>query len=215
MKRWIVMIMLVTLSTVSAYAQGVSEEPYDDPLDILAVRQFLGDGSFGQRHPDAPVELEQFGRLAGIWITEQELRQMDGSWVTETPGLWVWKYGIDGFAVQDLWYQNEANLPRYMGNLGRDYLLTAMRVFDVRQGKWQVYWLANGGGKSPGEDFGTFTASLEEERLVMSGPPSDFGLQRVIFSDFTEDSFQWQSEFSRDKGETWTAVMRVRAKRHH
>ena len=49
------------------------------------------------------------------------------------PALWVWKYSLGGFAVQDLWYQPEDGLPVYLADLGHDYALTALRVYDARE----------------------------------------------------------------------------------
>jgi hypothetical protein len=43
-------------------------------------------------------------------------------------------------------------------------------------------------------------------------PPNAFGL-RVVFSDFTDDTFRWKSDYSRDEGKTWITVMRMRATR--
>ena len=47
--------------------------------------------------------------------------------------------------------------------------------------------------------------------MVMNSK-SEFGLQRVTFSDISETGFTWSSEYSRD-GEQWMEVMRVEAKR--
>ena len=54
---------------------------------------------------------------------------------------------------------------------------------------------------------------LENDRIIMKSPADGMGQQRVVFSDFTPDTFAWASEFSRDDGETWVTVMRVRATR--
>jgi hypothetical protein len=57
-------------------------------------------------------------------------------------------------------------------------------------------------------------AELVEGALVMTGPPLERRLsQRVVFSEFTDESFLWASKYSQDNGETWSTVMRIRAKR--
>ena len=67
---------------------------------------------------------------------------------------------------------------------------------------------------TPGLDVGTFEASSDDGRLVMTSPgSSEMGEQRVVFSEIDENSFLWESEFSSDGGETWQTVMRVKAKR--
>jgi len=192
---------------------ALAQESAVDPMAIPAVKTFLSDG-FGARHEKAPAEIEQFGRLVGLWRVEAEMASQDGSWAKSAPGIWVWKYAIDGFAISDLWYQGADNLPAYMAHLGRDYLLTANRIYDVAKKKWQVAWMANGAGKAMGADFGTFTASLEDGEIVMTSPPSVFGLQRVVFYEIGDDTFRWKSEYSMDKGKTWKTVMRMHARRH-
>ena len=177
------------------------------------VQQFLAEGP-GTPHAEAPEELQQFGRLVGLWTVETEMATRDGGWVAGAPGIWAWKYTLDGFAVTDLWFQPQDRLPAYMAQLGRDYHLRSSRVFDVAGERWRVSWMANGAGRGPGMDFGTFTARMEGEELVMtSDDTGGMGLQRVVFSDFSDDGFRWRSEFSRDDGKSWTTIMRMRATR--
>lgn len=185
-----------------------------DPMTIPAIKSFIGEG-FGAKSEKAPPQIQQFGQLVGVWRVEAELRRSDGSWMESAPGVWAWKYAIDGFAISDLWYQSANNLPIYMANLGRDYLLTANRIFDVSNHTWQVAWMANGAGQAMGADFGTFTAALRNGEIVMTSPPGDgpYGLQRVVFHDITRESFRWKSEYSTDDGATWNTVMRLHATR--
>ncbi len=191
----------------------LAQSRLDAVTQIPTIREFLADGGFGERHPAAPIELEQFGRLAGIWKGTQEMRRQDGTWAVVGPAIWTWCYTLGGFAVQDLWYQAEDELPAYLGDLGHDYLPSALRTFDVRTQKWRIAWTANGMGRTPGDDFGTMEATWDGDEMVLTGPPNDYGLQRVRFADILPDSFTWISEFSGDDGETWMAVMRVTATR--
>lgn len=197
---------------VLAAAPASAQTPFGDPMEIPAIRDFLPASGFGERHPDAPVELEQLGQLAGIWVGEQEALRRDGEWVVVGSSLWAWRYSLGGFQLQDLWYQAADQLPEYLGDLGRDYLLSGTRIYSPASKRWQMAWTANGLGGAPGQDFGTFIATWEEDRIVMTSP-TDGNSQRIIFSDFTPDAFLWTSEFSQDRGETWVAAMRVRATR--
>ena len=211
--RWLTLTTLAAATPVQAGLLG--QNPYAAPLDIPAIRAFVGAEGLGRLHENAPAETQEFGRLVGVWnVTDVEMQGPNGQWVPSAPAVWVWKYTIDGFAVQDLFYQAADRLPTYMGTLGRDYMLTAMRIFDARAGQWKVAWMANGAGKVPGQDFGTFVARMEGEELIMTSPGGDGApLQRVVFSDFTGDSFRWRSEYSADGGTNWTTVMRLRAER--
>ena len=210
MKRALCIGAILALSVASV---AVAEAGAVDPGSIPAIQRFLGEG-LGERHEKAPPETEQFGRLAGLWTVETEMAGMTGELVKSAPGIWAWKYAIDGFAVRDLWYQGADNLPPYMATLGRDYLLTANRIYDVAGKKWQVAWMANGAGSVMGADFGTFTAALEDGKIVMTAPPGAFGLQRVVFHEIGDDSFRWRSEYSMDEGKTWRTVMRMHATRY-
>ena len=202
-----------TILALFATAGAAAAEGGADPAAIPTIREFLG-GGVGARHPKAPAETEQFGRLAGVWEVETQMAGPSGEMLPSAPGIWAWKYAIDGFAVRDLWYQSADNLPPYMANLGRDYLLTANRIYDVASKRWQVAWMANGAGSVMGADFGTFTATLENDEIVMTSPPTGFGLQRVVFYEIGDDSFRWKSDYSMDEGKTWRTVMRMHARRH-
>lgn len=216
MKQRTMMVLLAAGAVLlPALPAAHSAEGSADPLRIPAIAAFAPGGDFGKRHPKAPAEVDQFGRLAGVWRTEQEVRKRDGGWAQENGGYWVWKYSLDGFALQDLWYQGADSLPSYLGNLGRSYQLTAIRIYEAASKKWKVAWMANGAGTTPGQDFGTFEAALDGDRIVMTSPPAPgaYGLQRVVFSEIEAGSFLWTSEYSQDDGKTWNAVMRVKARR--
>ena len=206
--------ILASAGLASAPTSTSAQTPFGDPMAIPAIRDFLPADGFGERHPDAPAELEQWGQLAGIWVGEQEMRRQDGSWASVGPSLWAWRYALGGFAVQDLWFQAADQLPAYLGDLGRDYLLSGTRIYSPASGRWDIAWTANGLASTPGQDFGTFQATWEDDRLIMTSPAEAPMPQRVIFSDFAPDSFLWTSEFSQDGGTTWIEVMRVRATRY-
>lgn len=204
-------LALVLASFAAGSAQGQSFQ--QDPLQVPVLREFVGSG-FGRLADSAPELTRQFGRLVGVWHAEEEVRRRDGSWMQAPSATWVWKYAPGGFAVQDLWYQGKDNLPVYLGDLGHDYLLMATRIYDPVEGKWQIAWAANSGGRGPGADFGTFEATRNEDRIVMMSPGTATSPpQRITFHDFTEEAFRWTSEISFDNGETWQPVTRVVATR--
>ena len=83
------------LITLALLALAAGQAGASDLAKIPAIKRFVGDG-FGAAHAKAPAELSQFGRLTGIWHVEAEMRGMDGSWKQSAPGVWAWKYSIDG-----------------------------------------------------------------------------------------------------------------------
>jgi len=208
------LMVLTLLLPVPVYGQDLAPDDTLDPMRFPAIKQFLAAG-FGEPHEKAPAETEQFGRLVGLWTVEAEMASPNGDWVRSAPGIWAWKYTIDGFAVSDLFFQSKENLPPYMANLGRDYHLTANRVFVVNEKRWEVAWMANGAGKVMGADHGTFSAELDDKgEIVMTSPPGGYGLQRVVFYEIADDSFRWRSDYSMDQGKSWRTVMRMHARRH-
>ncbi|MEM7416625.1 MAG: hypothetical protein AAF389_14060 [Gemmatimonadota bacterium] len=204
---------IVAIAVASSASILGAQDPYADPMLIPAIQDFVAEG-FGAVHDDAPPQTLDFGRLVGLWKTETTVQASDGSWVPQGEGLWAWKYDLGGFAVRDLWFSSEAALPPYMASLGRDYLLSSIRIFDRASSGWKVAWVANGGGTLPGQDFGTFEARDDDGSIVMMAPPQPgFGVQRVVFDEITDGSFRWSSEVSRDSGTTWITMMRVHARR--
>ena len=59
-----------------------------DPVAIPAIQSFVG-GGYGAPNDLAPAEVQQFGRLVGLWDADVELRRQDGSWVKSEPGIWA------------------------------------------------------------------------------------------------------------------------------
>ena len=194
---------------VPAQAQDTLEEAMADPI----VADFVGN-SFGTQHAEAPAPTEQFGQLVGIWLAQQEILTPDG-WKKEPNALWTWKYILGGYATQDLWYQKKDALADYLDISGRDYMLSGIRIFDPKSNEWKIGWASNGGGQTPGQDGGHFTARMEDGELIMSGPPfiSEQGTsyQRVVFYQIQENNFKWRSDFSVDDGISWNTIMKVSA----
>lgn len=208
-KTWFPGILCVGILLV-----GFWNASSQDKISNPTIKAFLGTSGFGNSHDQAPQEIDQFGQLAGLWQVKQEMLGQDGEWQPAPPAIWVWRYTLGGFAVQDLWFQAADELPTYLADLGRDYLLSSTRVFDSRQGHWNVAWVANGGGTAPGQDFGTFIGLFDKGEITMSAPAIKVvGLQRVVFSHIEQNSFRWRSDYSRDDGKTWTTVMRMVATR--
>ncbi len=186
---------------------------YPDGKATPEIAAFLGSDGFGSPHPQAPPETQAFGRLVGLWDAEVEARAQDGSWSKDGSALWAWQYVLGGFATQDLWFHSTEGLPSYLKALGRPYMLTGLRIYEPGSGRWRVSWAANGAGKAGGMDYGTLEGNVAEGDVVLTSK-SAWGHQRITFSEITHSSFLWTSEMSRD-GESWSAMMRVRATRRN
>lgn len=163
----------------------------------------------GRVHPDAPPETAQFGRLAGIWDVEMDVRRPDGSW-SEEPLVaeWRFRYVLDGFAVQDDWYAPPPGAPAGDGPSQRG---TNLRIYDPEAERWEVAYASN-----TQKQLSTFEARAEgEDRIVMTGLHASGHSSRTTFYDVTAESFAWMMEFQGlgEDPEAWTEVARVRAVR--
>lgn len=162
---------------------------------------------YGKLHPKAPPETAHWGQLAGEWDCTIEALLPNGTWVQGGNAKWVWKYILDGFAVQDLWYQKWIDLPASLASINHDFAGTNIRMYLPAEKKWECVWFANATNTTS-----RFQAESSNEKIVMTGETKQ-GLTRITFYDITEDSFDWKSEQSQDDGETWTETLRIHGTR--
>jgi hypothetical protein len=81
-------------------------------------------------------------------------------------------------------------------------------VFAPQKGKWQQTWVDNSGGYmlfEGGKDGSDFVLNLLN--------PAPDRQARMVFRDVKPDSFTWNWEQSRDKGEHWTLMIELKYKR--
>ena len=162
---------------------------------------------YGKLHPDAPAETAHWGRLAGEWDCTLDAL-VGGRWIHgATKATWVWKYVLDGFAVQDLWFVKWINLAPALAHVNRDVSGTNLRMYLPAEKRWEAVWFTNGANTTS-----RFDAISTEEEIVMTGTNAQGNAVRITFFDMTEDTFEWKSETS-DGGETWQEVSRIHGRR--
>ncbi len=161
---------------------------------------------YGRLHPKAPPETEHWGRLAGEWDCSVSV-PINGRWVQGGQSKWVWKYILDGFAVQDLWYTKWINVQPNLAHIHRDAMGTNIRMYKPDEGKWEAVWFANGSNTTS-----HFEAVSDGETVVMTDVTRSPWV-RITFYDMTDESFDWKSETSKDEGETWQETFRIHGKR--
>lgn len=176
-----------------------------EPTDFLANSDLY---PYGRLNPQAPPETEHWGRLAGEWKCTIEVPLPDGKWVQGGKAKWVWKYILDGFAVQDLWYQNWIDLPPTIASINRDAAGTNIRMYLPAEKRWEAVWFNNGKNTTS-----RFEAVSDEKRIVMTGENAQGDLSRITFFNITQDAFDWKSERSQDKGASWAETLRIHGKR--
>ncbi|KAA3660389.1 MAG: hypothetical protein DWQ10_06760, partial [Calditrichaeota bacterium] len=181
-------------------------------VPTAVVRDFTGisEHPFGTLHPDAPPETEQFGQLAGVWHCVNHA-WFNGRWVSGWPATWAWKYVLDGFAVQDLWFQHEDNFPPVAPRRGRDLSGTNLRMYNPALGKWEMTWFANGANSSS-----YFTATFENGEIIMIPTHTSVNPKqksRIIFSNITKDHFDWRREVYDEDKKEWRTTSKITATR--
>ena len=186
-------------------------------MESTVISDFISSNSeapFGKLHPKAPKETEQFGQLAGVWQCTN-FAFVNGQWVSGWPATWVWKYVLDGFAVEDLWFQKEENLPPPSIALHRDFSGINVRIYDTAKEKWEIMWFHNG-LNSKGTPNGTtqLEAEFKDDQIVMTPKSSSGGpVTRIVFHNITANAFDWKSETFNAEGKTWQATFRIEGKR--
>lgn len=202
------LILILTFSTYQLRGQV----PDSIPTPVL---EFYGDSEFSnQSNEQAPSETHQFGQLAGIWYcTGFQLDPLGKVDKVPYKAYWAWKYILNGYGVQDYFYQGR-NEFRYWDYFKRDLSLTQLRVYDTIESLWKIAFIKDSAGKIPGKMFGTFTAKMLGDELIMEpGSQNTDTKNRIVFYDISENSFEWKAEKSDDSGKTWTVSMSLSAKR--
>ena len=153
------------------------------------------------------AQLEQFGRLAGLWSMHITYYPPDGSPSSHATGTWEFGYALDGRAVIDVW-----QVP------GRDTLAGAPRPADQECGLcvriWDPclqLWRFTFHGTAHGHLIHMYARQIDDEIVMEQAQGGD--LIRWIFSDIQPESFRWRSQRSTDGGASWRLEQQVRADR--
>lgn len=208
-------LILIQPSTPLSELSPPEEVAVDTTALPQEVRDFLSPSlhPYGQRHPDAPPELDQFDCFIGVWRTTSHA-YVNNQWFSGWQATWVWTYAFGGFGIKDLFFHAQEDLPPPMATFGRDTHLMTTRVYDPTIKEWRVHWMSNFSGFQGNPSGGTYRATYENGRIIMRSPTKDGQpLSRIVFSNIRDSSFTWTPEFSEDGGQTWNSTQRVEAKR--
>lgn len=174
----------LTIPALALAAAGAAAEPAADPF---------ADASACMEGP-----LQQFGRYIGNWNIEDMQLGPDGEWHAGDGARWNWVCLGKGTAVQDFWLAPD-------GNVG-----TNLRTWNADERLWDIAWAI---GTQPG--FAHIQARPQADGTIVMHykSPLPDPLRRVTFFPPDEDGWNWRLEYSRDGGETWYEVYRIRATR--
>jgi len=143
--------------------------------------------------------LARFGRYIGNWDIEDSRLGQDGeTWSPGEGGRWNFACLGNGTAIQDFWMPPD-------GTVG-----TNLRIYNPQTESWDIVWAID---TLPG--FAHIQAVQDEAgNIVMHyKSPLPDPLRRITFFPPDEHGWNWKLEISRDGGENWLEVYRIKATR--
>lgn len=147
----------------------------------------LGQSSNTPQPASAPVppETSQFDFWVGKWNAEG--KSLNGtSWV-ETKGCKnEITHSFDGHVVQENFHG-----PGMHG--------MSVSVYNSAAKKWFQTWVDDQGG------YIALHGGMTDGKMILeTNPGPKGGMSRMVFSNITKDSFDWDWQSSKDSGKTWT-----------
>jgi hypothetical protein len=153
------------------------------------------------------AQIEQFGRLAGLWSMHITYYPPDGSPISRAAGTWEFGYALERRAVIDVWQvpgrDTLAGTPR---SADQECGL-CVRIWDPRLQLWRFTFH----GTAHGHLIHMYARQIDDEIVMEQAQGGD--LIRWIFSDIRPESFRWRSQRSTDGGASWRLEQQVRASR--
>jgi len=147
------------------------------------------------------LKLGLLNSIVGDWQVQDWQLRKNGEWQALNGASWSFRALHDGSGLEDAWmsYSNDGQTPSGYAN--------GLRKFDVSTKQWQASWLSSSQAK-----LIYFSGREENGSVIFTTTEEDKGrLTRHVFSNIKQNSFNWQIEWSKDKGDNWLTVYRVLA----
>ncbi len=160
---------------------------------------------YGTQHPSAPEQTKQFGQLVGKWNCISEDLAQDGTWQT-SKAIWTFKYTLDGFAIEDIWFERANDKTNNTATLGRDFTGINYRIYNPQFNNWQCVWLDNRANTMSA----VWTAEQENDQIRMHDGTGNW---HIIFFNITSNRFDWKYEV-KQSDDSWKLMSKIVATRH-
>jgi hypothetical protein len=140
-------------------------------------------------------------KMIGTWSTKGLSMNQDGTWKSDTTiATWIWYKILQDKAIQDDWYQNTTpDKLEEATSMG-----TNIRIYNEKEKIWHMGWI-----DSFNKQLQSFTATEKERVLTMEGHNAQGRPIRNVFSNVTEDRFDWTQQWSFNNGKTWIGVSKI------
>jgi hypothetical protein len=146
----------------------------------------------GNSKPCTMPEARQFDFWIGKW--KGEWKNPDGS---KAEGKNIINQALGGCVIEE----------NFDGNPGNDLVGKSFSVYNPRKNLWQQTWVDNYGS------YLVFTGGYEEDKMTLVrevvNPEGKKIMQRMIFYNIDENSFDWNWEKSTDEGKNWELSWKI------
>ena len=164
-----------------------------DPARSAMVDVLAAPGPF----PEHAAKLELFGRLVGSWDILGRFFNPDGTVRVERHGEWHFDWVLEGRVIQDVILTPSLAERAETGSPAHEYG-TTIRAYDPKEDHWRVTFVAPVYGATV-----NLIARPVGDQIWLEGTSSAGKPIRWVFSEITEQSFQWNGYESSDEGHTW------------
>lgn len=143
-------------------------------------------------------------RQLDFWLGEWDL-----SWPSEQAGGVAGELGTGKNSVTRLF--DDCVIEENFTTDDASFRGHSVSVFDEGAGLWRQTWVDSAGA------YLSFTGGFDEGNMILSTTPveTDDGVvvNRMIFTDVTEDALEWAWQRSTDGGDTWSDVWNISYRR--
>jgi hypothetical protein len=154
----------------------------------------------------APPESQQFDFLIGDWAVAAIRYKEDGSMLFQYQATWNAQYLNEGRMIVD---DFKAYAPT--GQAVSSYV--TLRTYSQTNHRWEMTGLAALQPAVNGELFGEW----KEGEMLMTAtgkdPAGNVVATKIRFFNIAKNSFEWESQISRDDGRTWSKTATLIAAR--
>ncbi|MDC8005505.1 hypothetical protein POV27_15715 [Aureisphaera galaxeae] len=139
---------------------------------------------YGRLNPEASKQTGDYAHLIGTNTCKSTQRNPDGSWQKTQDMKWIFKYILNGYAVQDEAIKAD-------GNIGG-----SIRQFIADSSKWYVHYYNN---QFPTPTLPAWAGEKKGDSMVLynkqKAPNGMDGYYRITFGKISKEGFEWKGEW--------------------
>lgn len=158
---------------------------------------------YGRKNPEAPQNLEDFGKIVGKHECKSISRLDPNTWTDTIAMTWVFKYIMNGNAIQDETYKADG---LYSGSI---------RQYNTDSAEWYVHYYSN---QYATATLGSWAGEKKENGDIIlykdqTAPNGMEGFYKITFSDMSEKGFNWLGEWVNPDESIHYPTWRIQCKR--